>query len=70
MIDRIDRLQAQFHNLNLDQKRSFIESLQDELRHTDDAEWMAYLQPFVSQCIMEYNEEIKRPAAEPSYDYH
>ena len=70
MIDRIERLQAQFYGLSLDQKRGFIESLQDELHRTDDAEWMAYLQPFVSQCIMEYNEEIKRPPAERQVDYH
>ena len=66
MTIQIERLQAQFYSLNIDQKRSFIEDLQDEMHRSGDPEWRAYLQPFISRCIMEYNEEIQRPAAMPA----
>ena len=68
MTNQIERLQAQFYGLNIDQKRGFIESLQDELYHSNNPEWRAYLQPFISRCIMEYNEEIQRPVAVATYD--
>ena len=66
MTIQIERLQAQFYSLNIDQKRSFIEDLQDELHRSGDPEWRAYLQPFISRCIMEYNEEVRRAAAMPA----
>ena len=63
MTIQIERLQAQFNSLSLEKKSGFIKNLQDELRHNSDPEWRAHMQPFISRCIREYNEEIKRPAA-------
>ena len=62
MSNQIERLQAQFYSLNLDQKREFIKNLQDEMHYNNDPEWRGYIQPFIGQCIREYNEEISRPA--------
>ena len=62
MPHQIEHLQAQFYSLNLDQKREFITNLQDEMHYSSDPEWRAYIQPFISKCIKEYNEEISRPA--------
>ena len=67
MTNQIERLQAQFYSLNIDLKREFIEHLQDKLQYNNDPEWRAYIQPFISRCIMEYNEEIKRPVATATY---
>ena len=63
MTNQIERLQAQFYSLNIDQKRGFIENLQEEARLTTNPEWRAYIQPFISRCITEYNDEILRPVA-------
>ena len=63
MTNQIERLQTQFYNLNIDQKREFIVHMQDKLQYSNDPEWRAYIQPFISRCIAEYNEEIKRPVA-------
>jgi len=71
MSNQIERLQAQFYSLNIEQKRDFIENLQDEVHYSSDQEWRAYIQPFISRCIREYNEELKRPttAAAPAATY-
>ena len=62
-MNQIERLERQFAGLSLGEKRNFIEDLQDEMRRSGDQEWITYIQPFISRCIMEYNDEIKRPRA-------
>ena len=65
MPNQIERLQAQFYSLDLDQKREFIKNLQDEMHYSSDPEWRLYIQPFISKCIREYNDEINRLAGPP-----